>query len=136
MNKVIEALSKHAESLLSGSDSREALLDVHPKRRGRLAGLFDLAGRVRNALAAPVEPPPDFVADLKRQLLENAEHARAVTRRERVVRRRAVALAAGAGGTIYLLGLAAIILRAGLSLVALVSALVGRHRRKQAEVDV
>ena len=134
MNKVIEALSKHAESLLSGSDSREALLDVHPKRRGPLAGLFDLAGRVRNALA-PVEPPPDFVADLKRQLLENADRARAVTRRERNARR-AVVVAAGAGGTIYLLGLLAIIARSVISVVALISALTGRGRRKQVEGDV
>jgi hypothetical protein len=136
MDKVREALNKHAESLLAGSDSREALLEVHPRRRGRLAGLFDLAGRVRNALAAPVEPPPDFVADLKRQLMENAAYARAVTRHERTVRRRAVALAAGAGGTIYLLGLVTIVVRSALSVVALISALAGRGRRKQARGDV
>jgi hypothetical protein len=134
MNKVIEALSKHAESLLSGSDSREDLLAAQPERRGLLDGLFDLAGRVRNALA-PVEPPPDFVADLKRQLLENAERARAVTRRERTARR-AMVLAAGAGGTIYLLGLLAIIARSVLSVVALISALTGWGRRQQVKGDV
>lgn len=126
-NKIVELLSQHADALQAGGDADEELLAANPERRGALAGLFALAGRVRSALA-PVEPPPDFVADLKRQLVANADRARAVTRRERAVQRRALVVAAGAGGAVYLLGLVALALRAGLSLAGLLAAVIRRRR--------
>jgi hypothetical protein len=125
-NKIADLLSQHAEALQAGGDPGDELLAANPERRGALAGLFALAGRVRAALA-PVEPPPDFVADLKRQLVANADRARAVTRRERTEQRRALVVAAGAGGAVYALGLVALALRAGLSLAALLAALIRRR---------
>jgi len=148
LKEVIEALSRHAESLQAGLDAREALLADQPERRGMpegpvqggtpdnlgtqvLAGLFDLAGRVRNTLR-PVEPAPNFVADLKKQLLQNAERARAVTQRERTVQQRALILAVILGSGAYVLGLISIVARSGISMAALISALVGRRRAQPA----
>jgi hypothetical protein len=129
--RLADVLSEHADSLREGADQGEALLAAHPEGQGALAGLFALAGGVRAALA-PVEPAPDFVAGLKEQLVANAERARAFTRRERTEQRRAVVVAAGAGGLVYVLGLAALALRAGLALAGVVAALVGRRRRSGA----
>ena len=126
----VDILSMHADSLQAGADEGADLLAAHPDPHGALTGLFALAGRVRGALA-PVEPAPDFVADLKRQLLQNAERARAFTRRERTERRRTVVVAAIAGGLVYVLGLAALALRAGLSLAGLITALLSRRRRAE-----
>jgi hypothetical protein len=125
-NKIIELLSQHADGLQAGGDAGEELLAANPEGRGALAGLFALAGRVRAALA-PVEPPPDFVADLKRQLVADADRARAVTRRERTVQRRALVVAAGAGGAVYVLGLAALAVRASLSLAGFLAAVIRRR---------
>jgi hypothetical protein len=126
--KVADLLSNHADALRAGADEKEALLAVNPEGQGVLAGLFALAGRVRGALR-PVDPAPGFVADLKQQLVANAERARDFARRERTVQRRALAVAAGAGGVVYVLGLAALALRAGLSLAAVVVAVMDRRRR-------
>ena len=127
-DKIVELLSEHAEALQAGGDAGEELLAANPERQGMLAGLFAVAARVRAALA-PVEPPPDFVTDLKRQLMANADRARAVTRRERTVQRRALVVAAGAGGAVYVLGLVALAVRSGLSLAGLLAAVIKRRRR-------
>lgn len=123
--KVVELLNEHAESLQDGQANGEALLARHPERQGALKGLFDLAERVRKTLA-PVEPPPTFITDLKRLLIENAQHARLVARRER--ERRAVVIAASAGGAVYLLGLLALMVRSAVSIVGVVLALFGWRR--------
>ena len=94
--------------------------------------LLNIARRLRATLA-PVAPPPAFVADLKSRLLANAQNARDVAQRQREERRRALVVAAGAGGVVYLLGLAAMGVRTGLSLLGLALIMLGWRRDKARE---
>lgn len=57
-------LLAHADSLAHGRDDADILLSRHSNQRHALAGLFNLARKVRDALA-PVEPDATFVAELR-----------------------------------------------------------------------
>jgi hypothetical protein len=125
-----ERASQSPESRQGDSNTAEpgeAAPAAPSERRGLPASLFEIAGRLRSNLA-PIEPPPAFVADLKRQLIANAGHARDVAQRKRKEKRQAV-IAIGAGGAVYVLGLVAVALRAGLALAGLVATLARRRRR-------
>jgi hypothetical protein len=120
-----EVANIHAEPP-PGDDTDRELPAAHPERRGLLDGLAELAGRLGSQLA-PIEPPPAFVAGLKQQHTAMAARARAVAQRKRREKRQA-AIAAGAGGAVYLLGIAALAVRAGLSVAGLVAAVLRRRR--------
>ena len=105
-NVVVDLPDEKAEPLKRG----EAVGDNPPvepvERPGPVAGLLNLARRLKSTFA-PLDPPPDFVAGLKRELLANAERVRAAARRRQERKQKAIVAAVGVGGFVYVMGLTA-----------------------------
>ncbi|MBI3760240.1 MAG: hypothetical protein HY260_00020 [Chloroflexi bacterium] len=123
-----EMVDKRAEGLTEGADSGGDLPALQPERHGALEGLLILARRLRSAFA-PLEPPPTFVADLKRQLLANAERVRAAARRRQERKQKAIVAAVGVGGFVYVMGLTAMGVRLILSFFGMLLGIILGWRR-------
>ena len=64
-----DVLQEHADALITGEDNSAQLLEQYPASAQLLGNLFHIAGRVFKTLS-PVEPSPEFMADLKAKLVE------------------------------------------------------------------
>lgn len=121
-----------AEPLDEFDESLDAEAPVSEPRSsaGLRAELSELTHKVRATLR-PLEPPPDFVSDLRRYLAENRQRARQVAERERAQDERRLWWAAGVGGALYLAGLAGIGVRALLSVAVALAVLLHLRQPRQ-----
>ena len=109
--------SAHANSLVSGLDNADRLLDGYPQWKHVLEGLFSLAGRVRNTLV-PVEPAEGFVADLKVRLGEAKGKQTALKEDQRKARRMVWQMAGAAGLMLSGLAIVALAVRAIIAILS------------------
>ena len=120
---------------MAPADLAELAARLAPDERGRLDGLLLLARRLAGSLA-PVEARPGFVQELKAQLA--AEHAALASSHQQSGQRR-LAWMAGAGGLLYLVGLAFISFKAGLAAMSWIYGIMTASRASRgalAEVQV
>lgn len=96
MNKrrMAEVLAAHAEGLTGGAQVMQRL-NVTAGERDRLFPLFQLAERLQQNMQ-PVQPSAAFVRSLGRELVDNARHQIALTKRLR----RTVMIGAAALGSL------------------------------------
>lgn len=129
--KMGDVLDKHAETLIAGSDNGDELLELHQTDAPRLENFFNLADRVYEKMT-PVEPAPEFLADLKGKLheLQEAQNAskRAWFRRRENARQRSSLL----GRVISVLAVTALLIRLVGSVLIIVAFIIGVGRRRKA----
>jgi len=96
MNKrrMAEVLAAHAEGL-TGQPEAIQRFNVTAKEYGRLSPLFQLAERLQQSMQ-PVQPSAAFARSLGRELVDNAKHQIALTKRLR----RAIMIGAAALGSL------------------------------------
>jgi hypothetical protein len=123
---LVEVVSLHAENLMHDLDLTDELLAPEPvERREVLEPMMRLARQVKVALP-PVEPPREFVAQLRAKLIRQSRrtHALASLKREED-RRRLLWVAAGLGGLVYFTGMAIVSVRLTLAVLSVVAGLLG-----------
>ncbi len=125
----VDLLSRHADQLRVEIDLAPQLAaEALPTERRGLEDLFGLARRLQQTLM-PVRPRPDFVKQLKAQLLRaHAQWAAPQTGPDS--RRAMVWAAAGLGGVLYVAGLVFLTFKAALALGTVISGIMaGRVAR-------
>ena len=129
--KMGDVLDKHAETLITGDDNGDTLLDQHQTDAPRLEKFFSLADRVYEKMT-PVEPAPEFLADLKGKLheLQEAQNAskRAWFRRSLDAQQKSSLL----GKIISVLAVTALLIRLVGSVMIIVAFIIGIGRRRRA----
>ncbi|MBI3243337.1 MAG: hypothetical protein HYZ49_13690 [Chloroflexi bacterium] len=120
---VSEILSQHVEALNAGRIAEAERLAAGPGRE-ELAGLFNMAGRLKTAMK-PVTPRAEFVANLKQRLIRESQAGH-----QKIERRQQLAWAAvGVGGLVYSISLFVMGIRATWWMLGVVALLLGWRKR-------
>ena len=120
-----EILNRHAEALIAGR-AVEAKRLAAELGHEEMAGLFNVAGRLKSALK-PVTPRAEFVASLKQQLVRESRLIHRQTER----RQQVTWLAIGIGSLVYSVGLFAMSVRATWWFIGLVALALGWRKRSE-----
>ncbi len=125
----VDLLSRHADQLRVEIDLAPQLAaEALPAERPGLEHLFRLARRLQQTLV-PVRPRPDFVKQLKAELLRTPSHW-AAPQTGPDSRHAMVWAAAGLGGVLYVAGLGFLTVKAALALATVISGIMaGRVAR-------
>ena len=129
--RVTELLDQHSTGLLVGDDHSTEFLGEHSEDFPALAGLIQVAQRLRDTLV-PVHPDEDFVSDLRTRLVSvNEKESRAATAWTQL-RARLTRHSTALGAAISILAVLAMAIRVVGSLLMVVVLLSGNRRRRTA----
>jgi hypothetical protein len=119
---IVEIVNAQADGLVNDTDLTAELLALEPVAgRATVEPLLTLARAVDDALP-PVEPRPEFVAELKGEL---RAHARLLREQIEGRQQRAIWLAAGLGGLVYFVGMTLVGLRLSWAALSFIAGLLG-----------
>ncbi len=123
-----DILDQHANTLIEGGDSTEALVQEYGEVFPALDSLLRLAQRVHGILM-PVEPSQEFVTDLRTKLITRQQGDQAVAVAWTVRRKRWERISRVLVPIVSIIAVLALAVRIAGSLILIVTFIIGRRRR-------